>query len=175
MFFIMHACRFPSGSIRNGFVSLYREVNNNRWNGARLIRTLLRIVYNRQNKLVSTRICTRITFCRGGSLFATKSDPAGPIIAAKNDPAGSLLFYPDEYLHDTTLSAVRPAWRQSRCQRTTASYDTVVSAHPRALSTAPYVDGAGITRESTFGSADARKPCSVRATHTGTFSVPILR
>ena len=36
------------------------------------------------------RICTRITFCRGGSHFAAKSDPAGSIIATKSDPTGSL-------------------------------------------------------------------------------------
>ena len=85
--FTMHACRFPSGSIRNGWICLPRHTElseNNRWNGARPIRTLLRIVYNHQNKLVSTRICTRITFCsQSGSIIATKYDPAGSIIATK--------------------------------------------------------------------------------------------
>ena len=57
---------------------------------ARSAGILLRFVYNYQNKLESTRICTRITFCRGGSLFAAKCDPAGSIIATKSDPAGSL-------------------------------------------------------------------------------------
>ena len=31
-------------------------------------------------------------FCKGGSLFVAKSDPARSIIATKSDPAGSLFI-----------------------------------------------------------------------------------
>ena len=70
-------------------LSLYRsEQQLVKW--SQLDQHIAKIVYYYQNKLESTRICTRITFCRGGSLFAAKSDPAGSIIATKSDPAGSL-------------------------------------------------------------------------------------
>ena len=89
-FSCMHACRYPSGSIRNGFVPIQKRSEQQLVKWSPLDQQLLRFVYNYQNKLESTRTCTRITFCRGGSLFAVKSDPAGSIIATKSDPAGSL-------------------------------------------------------------------------------------